>query len=239
VSAVTDVIWHDVECGSYRADLPLWRELAARHGGPILDVGAGTGRVTLDLAGHGHRVTALDRDTGLIDELTRRAGDLPVRAVCADARDFDLAERFSLILVPMQTLQLLDLPDRSAFLRRAAAHLAPNARLAAALADPFDGFDSAHDEPPPPDLASRDGITYASQPVAVRRDGDAVVIERIRRTLSPGQTAAAALDTVRLAELDAEQLAAEAAAVGLRPAGRHRVPETGEHVGSTVVVLCA
>ena len=44
------VMWHDVECGSYVADLPLWRRLAAEAGGPVLDVGAGTGRVALDLA---------------------------------------------------------------------------------------------------------------------------------------------------------------------------------------------
>ena len=32
-----EVIWHDLECGSYRADLPLWRELAVREPGPILE----------------------------------------------------------------------------------------------------------------------------------------------------------------------------------------------------------
>ena len=57
-------VWHDVECGGYAADLPLWRELAAREAGPVLDVGAGTGRVALDLARAGHDVTALDRDAG-------------------------------------------------------------------------------------------------------------------------------------------------------------------------------
>ncbi len=41
------VVWHDIECSAYRADLPLWRELAAEYGDPILDVGAGTGRVAL------------------------------------------------------------------------------------------------------------------------------------------------------------------------------------------------
>jgi SAM-dependent methyltransferase len=55
-----NVIWHDVECGAYAEDLFLWRSLAAEHGDPVLDVGAGTGRVALDLARHGHRVTALD-----------------------------------------------------------------------------------------------------------------------------------------------------------------------------------
>ena len=53
-------IWHDIECGAYTADLPLWEELAA--GGTVLDVGAGTGRVALRLARAGCAVTALDRD---------------------------------------------------------------------------------------------------------------------------------------------------------------------------------
>src|SRR5208283_2096223 len=45
------VVWHDLECGTYRADLPLWRELARDAGvGPILEIGAGSGRVSLDLA---------------------------------------------------------------------------------------------------------------------------------------------------------------------------------------------
>src|SRR5205814_1983430 len=37
------VIWHDVECGAYDGDLRLWEELAAVHGDPILELGAGTG----------------------------------------------------------------------------------------------------------------------------------------------------------------------------------------------------
>ena len=51
------VIWHDVECGAYAADLPLWRELAAGRSGPVLEIGCGTGRVALDLARDGHAVT--------------------------------------------------------------------------------------------------------------------------------------------------------------------------------------
>ena len=44
------VVWQDVECASYDADLPLWRELAAAAAGPVLDLGCGTGRVALDLS---------------------------------------------------------------------------------------------------------------------------------------------------------------------------------------------
>ena len=71
VLAMSDVIWHDVECGGYAADLPLWRELARAEAGPVLDVGAGAGRVALELARHGHDVTALDRDAVLLGRAGR------------------------------------------------------------------------------------------------------------------------------------------------------------------------
>ena len=66
-------LWHDLECGGYREDLPLWRALAAATGGPVLDVGAGTGRVTLDLAASGVAVVALDTDAALLAALEHRA----------------------------------------------------------------------------------------------------------------------------------------------------------------------
>ena len=118
------VIWHDLECGAYDADLDLWRELAERYGSPVLDVGAGTGRVALELARRGHAVTALDRDPGLLEELERRGKGLPVQTAVADAREFELGRRFPLIIVPMQTIQLLQgARGRGQFLRRAARHL--------------------------------------------------------------------------------------------------------------------
>jgi SAM-dependent methyltransferase len=240
MSFVETVIWHDIECGGYDADLPLWRELAATYPGPILDIGAGTGRVALDLAGQGHRVTALDRDAGLLAELARRAGSDRITTVEADARKFDLGQRFALILVPMQTVQLLEtVAERAAFLRCAVAHLDADGRVAAALADPFDGFDAEHTEPPPPDVARHGGVTYSSQPVAIRREGGAMVIERLRRTLDSAGLRGSAPDTVRLADLPPARLEREALAAGLRADERRRVPETDEHVGSVVVLLHA
>ena len=71
VLAVSAIVWHDIECGAYTADLPLWEELAAAAPGPVLDVGAGTGRVALHLARAGFAVTALDVDAVLLAELER------------------------------------------------------------------------------------------------------------------------------------------------------------------------
>ena len=100
-------IWHDLECGRYDEDLSFWRQLAAKTGGPVLDVGAGTGRVTLELARAGHAVLALDLDDGLLGVLRERAADLEVRTMVGDARAFWLGEAFALCIVPMQTIQLL------------------------------------------------------------------------------------------------------------------------------------
>src|SRR4051794_37496582 len=38
-----DALWHDLECGAYREDLPLWRALAAEAGGLVVDGGGGGG----------------------------------------------------------------------------------------------------------------------------------------------------------------------------------------------------
>src|SRR4029079_13800670 len=109
---VPEVIWHDVEGGAYAEDLPLWRDLAISHAGPVLDVCAGTGRVSLHLAGQGHKVVALDRSADLLAALRAGAPVWSIETVAADDRDFDLGERrFGLILVPMQTVQLLGGPD--------------------------------------------------------------------------------------------------------------------------------
>ena len=83
-------IWHDLECGGYVEDLEVWRGLARRQGGPVLDVGAGTGRVTLDLARAGYAVTALDVCDELLATLRERAAGLDVATVAADARSFAL-----------------------------------------------------------------------------------------------------------------------------------------------------
>jgi SAM-dependent methyltransferase len=233
-------LWHDVECGAYRADLSLWRRLADRASGPILDVGSGTGRVALDLAQGGHEVVALDRDQEFLETLAGRAGDLDVQTVTADAREFALGRPFPLIVVPMQTVQLLGGPEgRAAFLACVRAHLAPGGVLACALVGKLVPFEPAAGVLPLPDIREIDGIVYASRPVAVRHENGRMVLERLRETVSAAGQRTIERNVVHLDLLTPRQLIAEAARHGLVPERTRRIAATDEHVASQVVILRA
>jgi SAM-dependent methyltransferase len=232
------VVWHDVECGGYTADLPLWRDLAIEEAGPggrILDVGAGTGRVTLDLAAAGFAVTALDSDPVLLAALAARAGGLDVRTVAADAASFALGAAFPLIIVPMQTVQLL--PGRAGFLACAAAHLAPGGLLAVAVTGPIEDFDGEQGLLPAPDVGRVGGFSFASQPTAVRALPAATRIERVRSTVGPDGAIAQEEDVIELAHVTVARLQDEARAAGLEPEPARTIAPTAEHVGSEVVLL--
>lgn len=233
------VAWHDTECGAYEADLPLWLALAGREGGPVLDVGAGTGRVALALAAAGHEVVALDLDAELLAALRERAAarGLTVETVVADAQGFDLGPaRFPLILVPMQTVQLLG--DRGAFLRAAARALRPGGLLAVAIADELAPFDPADADPlPAPDVTEAGGWRFVSQPVAVRVGAATSRIERLRTAHAPDGTATTEPDAIELARLDPPTLAGEGRAAGLVPVPGERIAPTLDHVGSAVVMF--
>lgn len=235
------VIWHDLECGHYAEDLELWRSLVRDHGDPVLDIGAGTGRVTLDLAREGYRVTALDRDEELLAELARRAGDLEVRTVLADAREFELGKRFGVCVVPMQTIQLLGGADgRGRFLERAKRHLLPGGVLAVAISEVLELFDVAGGAAAPlPDMCELDGVVYSSHPTAVRAEPDGYVLERRRETVTVEGRRSVVRDLIHLDRLTGPELEQEAAAVGLTALEPRTIPPTEDHVGSEVVVLRA
>lgn len=233
---MSDVIWHETECGAYEADLPLWEELADSAEGTLLDLGCGTGRVAIHLARRGHAVTGLDIDPALVAAFGERTRKLPATATVGDARDFELSVEFKLVLAPMQVIQLLvDAEEREGCLRCVAAHLAPGGLAAFAIVEampqPVDAV------PPLPDTREVDGWVYSSLPVDAVVGPEAIRMRRLRQAVSPRGELAEEIHEIELRALEAATLEGEATRAGLRPAGRRTIHPTAEHVGSTVVLL--
>jgi SAM-dependent methyltransferase len=229
-------IWHDVECGAYAADLPVWEELADRCGDPIVELGAGTGRLALHLARRGHRVIGLDHDEELIAAQRERAAGLSVVPLLADARGFELPEPVALALVPMQLLQMLaDRGERLACLDSIAAQLLPGGRVAAAIVEGMP--EPEEGDPLLPDVREVDGWVYSSLPLEAAVGPERIVVHRLRQKVSPAGELTDKPDEVTICTLTATALEAEAAAVGLVPVERLYINPTADHVGSTVVVL--
>jgi SAM-dependent methyltransferase len=234
--SATEAIWHDVECGAYSADLALWEEMAAAAGGRVLELGCGTGRVTLHLARRGYELVGVDYEEELLDALAARGAGLHVETVCDDACEFKLDRPVALVLAPMQVLQLLpDAEDREACLRRVAAALEPGGRFAAAI---LERMPEPEDVPPPlPDVRDIDGWVYSSLSVEAAVGPGEIYIRRLRQTVSPNGDLSDEPNEIRIATFPAEQLEAEGRAAGLVPVRRLDIPATDIHVGSTVVVL--
>jgi SAM-dependent methyltransferase len=230
------VVWHEVECGVYAADLPLWVELAGQADGTILDLGCGSGRTALHLARRGHAVNGLDVDPELIATFREHARGLPATAVTADAREFDLGTEFAMVLAPMQLVQLFDDPEqRVACLRCVAAHLAPGGLAAFAIVESMpEPSDMAS---PLPDTREVDGWVYSSLPIDAEVEAGSIRVRRLRQTVSPAGELTEELYEIGLRTLDATTLEGEAGSAGLRAAGRRAIPPTDAHVGSTVVLF--
>jgi SAM-dependent methyltransferase len=230
------VIWHDVECGSYAADLPLWEELAAGAGGPVLELGAGSGRVSLHLARRGHELTAVESSPELAASLERQARSegLPVEVELADARSLALGRTFALVLAPMQLLQILDRGWRQC-VAGIAGHLARGGVAALALVEELPPAVDAG--PPLPDVLERDRWVYSSLPLGIERSGSTLIVRRLRQRVSPQGELSEVEDEIRLELLELDAVEDEGRVNGLRCVERRVLATTEAHVGSTVLIL--
>ncbi len=120
-------------------DLPFWLELAKEQGGPILELGCGTGRVLAPLAQAGYPVIGLDRDGNMLHFLREHNPDAEV--IQADMARFRLVRRFALILMPCNTYSSIPTQTRLAALECIAGHLLPDGLFAASLPNPLQLLD--------------------------------------------------------------------------------------------------
>jgi ubiquinone/menaquinone biosynthesis C-methylase UbiE len=140
-----------VTAPSLQGDVEWYRDLAKRVGGPVLELGAGTGRVTLAIAGAGVPIHALDSDERMLERLRSKLAAAPadVQArttiVPGDMRTFELAERFTLIICPFRAfLHNVTEDDRLACVARVRHHLRPSGRFAFNVFHPSLTFMAQH-----------------------------------------------------------------------------------------------
>lgn len=111
--------------------------------GSILEVGAATGRYTLELAKRGYRVTAVDLSAGLLEECRNRLAEegleQNVRLVVADARDLGEVEEkaFDAVLLMGPLYHLIIEADRKVALQQAFERLREGGILISAFLSRF------------------------------------------------------------------------------------------------------
>jgi SAM-dependent methyltransferase len=128
--------------GAYAAkqdlvDLPFYLELAEKHGGPVLEIACGTGRVTIPIARKGIEICAVDNSAPMLQVLNQSLASEPpevgerISIHEGDMRSFRLDRKFPLVIIPFRPMQhMFTVEDQVAALRTAAAHLTGDGILA-------------------------------------------------------------------------------------------------------------
>jgi len=117
-------------------DVIFYRDAVREYGDPVLELGCGTGRITMALAEAGKRVTGLDLSERMLERAVKKRGALLVEArervhlVQGDMTQFDLGEKFRLVIIPFRPFQhLLEVEQQMDCLECVRKHLAPGGRL--------------------------------------------------------------------------------------------------------------
>jgi SAM-dependent methyltransferase len=204
----------------FAGDVAFFQEWAGRASGAILELMAGTGRISLPLVGTGVRLTCVDSSLAMLAVLEGklRARGLHARVLCADAAELPLRERYSLVLLPFQGFTELTTPGAQlAALRAVAGVLADSGRFVCTSHNPAvrlrsaDGAWHEHGEFP----RSGGGVLrLALRARPDERSGLVVGEQRIEVTEPSGATRVLRLD-LRFSLVSLERLTELAGRAGL------------------------
>jgi SAM-dependent methyltransferase len=129
--------------GMLEGDIDFYLDCAQRYSSPILEVGAGTGRVLFPLADAGHEVVGLDSSVEMLDVAAEKLSARPdltgrVQLKKGDMTDFDLNRQFPQVIVSARSFQhLLSPAEQRKALRCIHRHLSPGGHLVLDLFDPY------------------------------------------------------------------------------------------------------
>ena len=117
-------------------DVNFYLDAVHEFGDPVLELGCGTGRITLALAESGHRVTGLDISERMLERCNQKRAALPTEArervhlVQGDMTRFDLEEKFRLVIIPFRPMQhLLEIAAQISCLESVRKHLQTESRM--------------------------------------------------------------------------------------------------------------
>src|SRR5258708_13420530 len=117
-------------------DVSFYRDAAREFGDPVLELGCGTGRISMALAEAGKRITGLDLSERMLERAVKKRAALRVEArerlhlVQGNMAGFDLGEKFRLGIIPFRPFQhLLEVHQQINCLECVRKHLAPGGRL--------------------------------------------------------------------------------------------------------------
>ena len=125
---------YDLDLLDDPGDIELYRALADRAGGRVLELAVGTGRVAVPLAAAGHRVTGVDNDTHMLDRArARAAADIPGSGGSLELAEADLVglalpegAAFGLAFLALNSLMALGTRTvQQAAIQALADHLVP------------------------------------------------------------------------------------------------------------------
>jgi SAM-dependent methyltransferase len=137
--------FYKLQYANYRDDIAFYARLAERLGARrILELGAGGGRVSVPLARRGFAVTALEKSPKMLEMARDHASTekVSLEFVCADARNFELGQKFPLIIAPFNMLMhLYTLSDQDAALACIKRHLESGGVFAFDLYQPNFGLE--------------------------------------------------------------------------------------------------
>jgi SAM-dependent methyltransferase len=120
-------------------DVPFFVSEARRVKGPVLELMAGTGRLSLPLIEAGAALTCVDSSQGMLDVLSRKLARRGLHADvhCMDVRRLDLPSRFALAVLPFQAfMEIVGEDDQRAALAAVFGCLAPGGRFICTLHNP-------------------------------------------------------------------------------------------------------
>ena len=137
--------YYDLSHDRLTEDIPYLLQQAAETGGPVLEIGCGSGRLLLPLARAGYDVTGVDVSPEMLARAEARLAAEPadvrrrVRLLAGDARTLQLPgnETFGLIFFGYNTFMHLDEAAAGAALKRLRPMLRPGGRLLIDVAGPL------------------------------------------------------------------------------------------------------